>query len=58
MTTLWDVIRDAGWQGDSALMPAKPSYQWDIMPIFQRLSQNQWVNGGFGQLWGWIPPKT
>lgn len=53
VTTLWDVIRDAGWQLDPTLMPAQPSYQRDILPIFQRLYENQWVNAGFGKLWGW-----
>src|SRR5687767_12531053 len=53
VTTMWDVIRDAGAKLDPSLMPAQPSYQRDIMPIFSRLYQNQWVNGGFGKLWGW-----
>ncbi len=53
VTTMWDVIRDAGLKLDPSLMPAQPSYQRDIMPIFSRLYQNQWVNGGFGKLWGW-----
>lgn len=53
VTTMWDVIRDAGWQLDPSILPAEPSYQRDIMPIFARLGQNQWVNGGFGKLWGW-----
>ena len=53
VTTMWDVVRDAGWQLDKSLMPAQPSFQWDILPIFQRLNDNQWVNGGFGKAWGW-----
>ena len=51
--TFWDVIRDAGWKLDPSLMPAKPSYTHDILPLFQRLIDNQWVNGGFGKLFGW-----
>lgn len=51
--TMYDVIRDAGWKLDPALMPAKPSFQRDIVPLFQRLIANQWVNGGFGKLFGW-----
>jgi L-Lysine epsilon oxidase N-terminal/L-lysine epsilon oxidase C-terminal domain len=58
VTTMWDVIRDAGWQLDPSIVPAEPSYQRDIMPIFARLGQNQWVNGGFGKLWGWGSPQN
>jgi hypothetical protein len=52
LTTMYDIIRDAGWQLDSSTRPAKPSFANDIGPIFQRLAQNQWVNAGFGKLWG------
>jgi hypothetical protein len=51
--TMYDVIRDAGWQLEPSLMPARPSYQRDIMPLFKRLADNQWVNSGFGKLFGW-----
>ncbi|HEX2120398.1 MAG TPA: LodA/GoxA family CTQ-dependent oxidase, partial [Thermoanaerobaculia bacterium] len=51
--TMYDVIRDAGWKLDPSLMPAKPSFQHDIAPLFQRLMDNQWVNAGFGKLFGW-----
>ena len=50
--TMWDVIRDACLPLDPSLRPAKPSFQNDIGPIFERLAQNQWVNAGFGELWG------
>lgn len=50
--TMYDVIRDAGWKLDPSLMPAKPSYQHDIVPLFERLIDNQWVNAGFGKLFG------
>src|SRR5215831_17221693 len=52
VTTLYDVIRDAGWRLDPGSRPAKPSFTGDIGPIFSRLAQNQWVNAGFGKLWG------
>jgi hypothetical protein len=52
LTTMYDVIRDAGWQIDPSVRPAKPSFTNDIGPIFQRLAQNQWVNAGFGKMWG------
>lgn len=50
--TMWDVIRDACLPLDASLRPAKPSFQNDIGPLFDRLGQNQWVNAGFGELWG------
>lgn len=50
--TMWDVIRDACLPLDPSLRPKKPSFQDDIGPLFARLAENQWVNGGFGQLWG------
>lgn len=50
--TMWDVIRDACLPLDPSLKPAKPSYKYDIAPIFQRLADNQWVNAGFGERWG------
>jgi len=52
VTTMYDVIRDACLPLDPALRPAKPSFQDDIGPIFDRLAENQWVNAGFGELWG------
>ena len=52
VTTLYDVIRDAGWRLDPSSRPTKPSFASDIGPIFSRLAQNQWVNAGFGRLWG------
>jgi hypothetical protein len=52
VTTLYDIIRDAGWQLDPSSRPPKPSFASDIGPIFSRLAQNQWVNAGFGKLWG------
>src|SRR5262245_55302518 len=52
VTTMYDVIRDAGWQLDPSSRPATPSFTADIGPIFSRLAQNQWVNAGFGKLWG------
>jgi len=50
--TMWDVIRDACLPLDPSLRPARPSFQHDIGPLLDRLAQNQWVNAGFGELWG------
>jgi len=52
LTTMYDIIRDAGWQLDPSIRPKQPSFTNDIGPIFQRLMQNQWVNAGFGKIWG------
>jgi len=50
--TMWDVIRDACLPLDPSLRPPRPSFQHDIGPLLDRLAQNQWVNAGFGELWG------
>jgi len=52
LITMWDVIRDACLPLDAALRPARPSFTRDIGPLFMRLMQNQWVNAGFGKLFG------
>ena len=51
--TMWDLMRDL-FVGDGSLKtPAKPSFQNDIRPIFERLSRLQWVNAGFAAAFGW-----
>lgn len=51
--TMWDLMRDL-FVGDGSLTaPAKPSFQNDIRPIFERLSRLQWVNAGFAAAFGW-----
>ncbi|HEY0143987.1 MAG TPA: LodA/GoxA family CTQ-dependent oxidase [Thermoanaerobaculia bacterium] len=50
VVTFHDIIRDVFWQEDpSAWMPKRLSFQRDLLPIFDRLIRNQWVNAGFGQ---------
>jgi len=50
--TMYDVIRDACLPLDASLRPKQPSFTKDVGPIFMRLAQNQWVNAGFGKLFG------
>jgi hypothetical protein len=53
VTTMYDIAYDAACQLDPSLRPHLPSFTEDIMPLFSRLAGNQWVNAGFGKLWGW-----
>jgi hypothetical protein len=63
--TMWDLIRDMAIQGYEAATQAKkpiqawmlprpeqPSFLHDIFPIFQRMTQLQWVNAGFAAGFG------
>ena len=54
--TMWDVIRDVLITGGMLPKPARPSFQNDIRPIFERLSDFQWVNAGFAAAFGWGRP--
>lgn len=51
--TMWDLMRDLFVGKGSLAAPARPSFQDDIRPIFERLSQLQWVNAGFAAAFGW-----
>lgn len=50
--TMYDVIAEASSQVDPSVKPRVPSFTKHIAPIFVRLVQNQWVNAGFGKLFG------
>jgi hypothetical protein len=52
MKTMYDVMVDA-YQGWGFNSPAEVSFTNDICPIFERLSQAQWVNKGFQVQFGW-----
>lgn len=45
--TMWDLMRDTAVNAGLLPRPARPSFQHDIRPIFQRMSDLQWVNAGF-----------
>lgn len=50
VVTFYDLIRDIFWQEDpDKWMPKRLSFQRDLLPLFDRLVRNQWVNAGFGQ---------
>ncbi|WP_051711508.1 LodA/GoxA family CTQ-dependent oxidase [Andreprevotia chitinilytica] len=51
--TMWDLMRGLFVSEGSLSAPAKPSFQNDIRPIFERLSRLQWVNAGFAAAFGW-----
>ena len=51
--TMWDLMRDLFVTQGTLTAPAKPSFENDIRPIFERLSRLQWVNAGFAAAFGW-----
>jgi hypothetical protein len=55
--TMWDLMRDLAIQNEMLPRPARPSFERDIRPIFERLSGLQWVNAGFAAAFGWQGPQ-
>jgi hypothetical protein len=55
--TMWDLIRDVAISAGTLPKPARPSFERDILPIFERLSHLQWVNAGFAGGFGWGAPS-
>lgn len=51
--TMWDLMRDLFVAEGQLDVAARPSFQRDIRPIFERLSRLQWVNAGFAAAFGW-----
>jgi len=56
VVTMYDVIAEASSHVDPSIKPRVPSFTKHIAPIFIRLAQNQWVNAGFGKLFGFQSP--
>lgn len=54
--TMWDLMRDVAIQNGMLARPERPSFQNDIRPIFERLSQLQWTNKGFSGGFGFNRP--
>jgi hypothetical protein len=54
--TMYDVIAEASSHVDPSIKPRVPSFTKHVAPIFVRLAQNQWVNAGFGKLFGFQSP--
>jgi hypothetical protein len=55
--TMWDLMRDLAISSGKLARPARPSFQRDIRPLFERLSRLQWVNAGFAAAFGWKAPQ-
>lgn len=53
--TMFDVITDA-LSGMYIAPKKQPSFQGDLLPLFQQFSQNQWVNQGFYVAYGFKQP--
>lgn len=55
--TMWDLMRDTAAGSDRLKklidIPEKPSFSNDILPIFERMSNLQWVNAGFAAAFGY-----
>lgn len=54
--TMWDLMRDVAIQADLLVCPQRPSFRKEIQPIFERMTNLQWVNAGFAQGFGWNGP--
>jgi len=54
--TMWDVMRDTAIKTGLLPQPPLPSFMQDILPIFQRLTDLQWVNAGFAATFGFGGP--
>lgn len=51
--TMWDLMRDIAVTARLLPVPEKPSFTKDILPLFQRNTDLQWVNAGFAAGFGW-----
>ncbi len=54
--TMWDLMRSVAVDAGLLARPARPSFRDDIQPIFERLSDLQWVNKGFAAAFGFRGP--
>jgi hypothetical protein len=54
--TMWDLMRDVAITAKTLSAPARPSFQNDIRPLFERLSHLEWVNAGYAAAFGWKGP--
>ncbi len=50
--TMWDLMRDVAVKSKMLIRPTRPSFKNDILPIFQRMTDLQWVNAGFAGAFG------
>jgi hypothetical protein len=54
---MWDLMRDVAVTAKLLPRPARPSFEQDIRPLFERMSRLQWVNAGFAAQFGWKGPQ-
>jgi hypothetical protein len=54
--TMWDIMRDTAIKAGFLPQPPLPSFMQDILPIFERLTNLQWVNAGFASAFGFGGP--
>lgn len=54
--TMWDLMRDTAVKSNMLARPIRPSFTKDILPIFQRMTDLQWVNAGFAGGFGFGAP--
>jgi len=54
--TIWDLMRDLAVSRKMLPCPERPSLKEDILPIFQRMTDLQWVNKGFADMFGHLGP--
>ncbi len=54
--TMWDLMRDLAVSNQMLPCPERPSMKEDILPIFQRMTDLQWVNKGFAEMFGHLGP--
>jgi hypothetical protein len=55
--TMWDLMRDVAITAGMLPKPARPSFEHDVRPLFERLARLQWVNAGFAAGLGWGSPN-
>lgn len=49
-------MRDVAISSNMLPRPARPSFVADILPIFQSMTNLQWLNAGFAAAFGWRGP--
>jgi hypothetical protein len=54
--TMWDLMRDVAVTAGTLARPLRPSFEKDIRPIFERMTDLQWVNQGFAGGFGHNSP--
>ena len=51
--TMWDLMRSVAVNAGLMNRPVRPSFTHDILPIFERMTDLQWVNAGFAAAFHW-----